>query len=147
MRKLQSMATSCELLDDCEHTCVICLETGGAPSCSKCKVHAHTNCLDMWCAKQINKEMNGTCPACRHVLVPLQKPDPINVTTCTREEPSELSRTLVDFNTNGWVYDHHENTYHYDDSFLSHDVYDIYEESDPEAREIDYPEESFDDEY
>lgn len=145
MQKVHRMATSCESSESCENTCVICLESGGTPSCPKCKVHMHTNCLDKWCAKQMHKEINATCPACRHVLVPLQQTEPVNFTNCSREP---INTTTVDFNTNGWVYDHRENTFYHDDSFFSHvDPYDIIEESDPEAREIDYPEESFDDEF
>ena len=84
--------------------------------------------------------MNATCPACRHVLVSAA-PTLDYATNCTSTRTT--SQAVVDFNTDGWVYDHHDNDYYYDDSFLSYaDPYDMDEETDPNSREFDYPEET-----
>lgn len=67
---------SCASSGACEGTecskCAICLDTctgADTTGCGRCQARFHAKCLDSWVALKVDKGFDGTCPACRAVLV------------------------------------------------------------------------------
>lgn len=133
---VETSSASLASCNDDNSACCVCLEPvtpvdgpcQNHACCGRCKTVFHVDCLDKWVAEKLGSNVAATCPACRHVMVPLAKADGCGI-------------SAVDVK-------HHANEPHHyflDEDYDAHslDVGDHFiidpEDIDSESVEIDYP--------
>lgn len=109
--------TLCASLGACEGgeclKCAICLDTcTGAVTtgCGTCQASFHATCLDSWVALKIDKGRDGTCPACRAVLVRGKDGDQMDAST-THKSSSSTELLPATSSASHWFYDDDDTDY------------------------------------